>query len=169
MADRRRTDPAHRAFTIDQANATLPLVRAIVNDAVTIARDLDRRREHVGPLLDAHAGQLHAHPLEGGSHDPYLEEMVEVQQRLEDDRRRLQSLEAELAELGAKLVDPIEGQVEFPTRLDHRTGYLCWKPGEPEIRYWRPDRAGRRRRLPLTALSIAGPSNGGRNEPPEAG
>lgn len=158
MAHRRHSDSGPQHFTIDQANATLPLVRVIVRDAVAVARDVDQRRQRIGPLLEAYSHQAAA-----DSRDPYLEEVVEVKQRLEEDKRRLEAYHEELAALGVRLVDPLEGRVEFPTQVDRCRGWLSWTPNEKEILYWRPDRSSRRRRLPLAVASVAGQ---GAAEPP---
>ena len=151
---RHRIDPGHRRYTVDEANSALPLVRAILRDAVDLARDVDSRRRRLAPLLAARSPESSAAPT-----DLYGEELMEVRQRLEEDVQRLGELRDELTELGVRLVDPLEGHVEFPTRLCDKPGWLSWKLGEDEVRYWRPRQAKSRRRLPMTVGSIAGPKS----------
>ncbi|MGH7202240.1 MAG: DUF2203 domain-containing protein, partial [Planctomycetaceae bacterium] len=68
--------------------------------------------------------------------DPYDEEIQEIQRGLEQDISRLQEYVDELTSLGIELKDPITGLIDFPTRIDGREAYLCWKMDEEEIGHW---------------------------------
>ena len=48
-----------------------------------------------------------------------------------------------------------EGLVDFPSRLDGRTVFLCWRLGEPEVLHWHELDAGFAGRQPLVAGSVA--------------
>ena len=48
----------------------------------------------------------------------------------------------ELVELGIELKDPNIGLIDFPTLVDGREAYLCWKLGEPEVGFWHELAAG---------------------------
>jgi hypothetical protein len=50
-----------RLFTVDQANAMLPLVRAIVCDVVRLATDVSQRRERLALLLGRHGTSFFDH------------------------------------------------------------------------------------------------------------
>jgi len=152
MERRRRNDRPRRLFTIDLANATLPLVRAILRDIVSVARELDERHRRVAPLLEAQPAE---------ANDPYSEEILDVRQQLESDQRRLKALTAELAELGVRLSDPLVGEVEFPARIGDRRGWLSWRLDESEVDHWRPKRTSARRRLPMAATADDGPTDFG--------
>ncbi|MBN2218343.1 MAG: DUF2203 domain-containing protein [Pirellulales bacterium] len=115
-------------FTLDQANAMLPLVRAIVSDLVGLAHQVSDRWERLSCLL---ADREWLAPS-----DPYAEELVQVGEDLERDRRRLQEYVDELIDLGVEPKSAIEGLVDFPAMVQGRRVSLCWKLGEPEIRYW---------------------------------
>jgi hypothetical protein len=129
-----------RLFTVEQVNAMLPLVRAIVKDLAALSREVVERRERLAHLLSGHNLQ---------PDDPYRAELVQIEEELEKDARRLRDYVEELRELGAEPKNGIEGLVDFPTIVDGRVVYLCWKLDEPEVLYWHEMDAGfaGRRRL----------------------
>jgi hypothetical protein len=141
---------AAKLFTIEQANAMLPLVRAIVKDLSQLSREFADRRERLAHLLQ---GRNQLHP-----DDPYYTELVQIEEELDKDRARLQDYVSELRELGAEPKDGLEGLVDFPALVDGRQVYLCWKLGEPQIQFWHEINAGFPGRRPLPA-AIA-PSGG---------
>src|SRR5437868_15022405 len=138
---------AARMFTIDQANATLPLVRAITTDLASLAKDVVERRHRLAMLTSGR-------DLKAG--DPYSDELAQMEADLERDASRLQGYVDELRELGVEPKGAVEGLVDFPCMLDGRIVYLCWKLGEPEVLYWHDVDAGFSGRQPLTAGSVSG-------------
>jgi hypothetical protein len=136
-----------RYFTIDQANATLPLVRAITNDLATLAKDVVERRHRLALLTSGR-------DLKPG--DPYSDELAQMEAELERDAIRLQGYVDELRELGVEPKGAVEGLVDFPCKLDGRTVLLCWKLGEPEVLFWHDLESGFAGRQPLTAGSVPG-------------
>jgi hypothetical protein len=129
-------------FTIDEANATLPLVRAITGDLVELSRHVIERRERLNLLT---AGR------EVHSEDPYTQELAQVQQEIEQDIERLQGYVEELRQIGVEPKNPAEGIVDFPARLEGRVVYLCWQLGEPEVLHWHEIDAGFAGRQPIFA------------------
>jgi hypothetical protein len=116
-------------FTVEQANATLPLVRVIVRDIAALAntlRELDRRlrRLQEGPdsAVDAEL-------------DPLIAEIEETQEQMRHH-------EEELEQLHVELKDHFTGLIDFRGRLDGREVYLCWRLGEPEVGHWHELDAG---------------------------
>jgi len=136
-----------RLFTIEQANATLPLVRAICTDLATLAREVMERRHRLALLT---AGR----DIKPG--DLYGEELAQVEADLEKDTHRLQGYIDELNDLGVEAKGVLDGLVDFPSLMDGRIVYLCWRLGEPEVLHWHELDAGFAGRQPLTAGSIAG-------------
>jgi hypothetical protein len=122
-----------KIFTLDQANAMLPLVRAIVRDLTDLSRDVLDRRERLAFLL---AGR------EGDAKDLYRDELSQIEQELHKDNDRLREYVRELQELGVEPKNGPEGLVDFRCVMDGRVVYLCWKYGEPEIRFWHELDAG---------------------------
>jgi hypothetical protein len=136
-----------RLFTIEQANAMLPLVRAICTDLSGLAGDVMERRHRLALLT---AGR----DLKTG--DPYSDELAHMEAELERDAVRLQGYVEELRELGVEPKGAVEGLVDFPCKLDGRLVYLCWKLGESEVLYWHDLESGFGGRQPLTAGSVPG-------------
>lgn len=146
-----------KLFTVEQANATLPLVCAIATDLAVLARDVIERRERVKAILVMREGI-------GGRRepDPYEEEMALVQEELDRDILRLQEYVEELRALGVEPKGATEGLVDFPAMIEGRPVYLCWKVGEPEVLYWHEIDAGFPGRQPLYADSgVAGAESEG--------
>jgi hypothetical protein len=136
----RAKEKQRKSFTVEQANATLPLVRAIVRDLTALAVDLRDRHERL------------RHAPEGASVSPeHEEEMAQARAALENDLERLGGFEQELAELGVELKDYFLGLVDFPSLLDGRPVYLCWKAGEDSVTHWHELDAGFAGRKPLEA------------------
>jgi len=138
---------SERLFTIEQANAMLPLVRAITTDLAKLAKDVVERRHRLALLTSGR-------DLKPG--DPYSDELAQMESDLERDAVRLQEYVEELRELGVEPKGAVEGLVDFPCRMDGRTVYLCWKLGEPEVLYWHDLDSGFAGRQPLTAGSVSG-------------
>ncbi len=132
-------------FTVQEANAMLPLVRAIVADLVELSREVLDRRHRLSFLL---AGR------NPDNRDLYQQELVQIQAEMEKDKQRLREYAEELRTLGVEVVDGPEGVVSFPSVLEGRRVCLSWKLGEPEVLHWYEVNAGFRRRKPLTAGSV---------------
>jgi hypothetical protein len=130
------------SFTVQQANATLPLVGAIVADLAGLSRDVIERRRRLSFLLSGR---------DPNDRDLYHQELVQVEKDLEKDARRLQEYVEELRALGVEPTHGPEGIVTFPSVLGGRRVCLSWKLGEPEVLYWHERDAGYRRRQPLVA------------------
>jgi hypothetical protein len=135
-----KTRPRRRFFTVDEANARLPLVRAIVADMVALARDVLDRRQRLSSLLEGR---------KASSGDAYTDELRSMQKTLDRDAERLQEFAQELKDLGVEAKGAVEGLVDFPSQLDGREVCLCWRLGEPEVLYWHELEAGFAGRQPL--------------------
>ena len=148
-------NPNQKLFTVEQANAALPLVRAIAKDLAELSREVIERRERLSFLQ---AGR----EFEAG--DPYQDELAHVQDELEKDRLKLQDYVEELRQLGVEPKNGPEGLIDFPSMMDGRLVYLCWRLGEPEVLYWHDIDAGFQGRQPLAAGSATGDSSLGESD-----
>lgn len=128
-----------RLFTLEEANAMLPLVKAIATDLAKLAGEVLERRERLAALLGAR---------EQKAGDPYSDELFQERADLNHDLERLQGYIDELRSLGVEAKGP-QGLVDFPTMIDDRVAFLCWHIGEPEVLYWHEIDAGFAGRQPL--------------------
>src|SRR5438067_8916315 len=113
-----------RLFTVEQVNAMLPLVRAIVKDLSALSHEVVDRRERLAHLLSGR-------PLDPS--DPYRAELTQIEEELEKDARRLRDYVEELRDLGAEPKNGIEGLVDFPTIFDAPVSSSSWNLNEPEV------------------------------------
>src|SRR5688500_8068379 len=116
-----------KIFTLEQANAMLPLVRAIVRDLSVLSRDVLDRRERLALLMSGRDAE---------SSNLYRDELAQIAEELDKDNQRLHDYIRELHELGVEPKNGPEGLVDFRCLMDGRVVYLCWKLDEPEIRFW---------------------------------
>lgn len=128
-----RSVPDKKMFTPAQANAALPLVKAIVQDLSALARNLRDRQERLARLSGG---------MRGAMADAYREELQQVQTELERDDERMREFLQELIDLDVELKDPISGLVDFPAWMNGHLVYLCWRLGEPEVAFWHELEAG---------------------------
>jgi hypothetical protein len=119
-------------FTAAEADAALPLVRAIVRDITELATDLRERYERL----------TRARSERGAMMEVYREEWQPVEEEFERGQERLREYQEELEKLGVHLKDPHTGLVDFPCWMDNREVCLCWRYGEPEVAYWHEIDAG---------------------------
>lgn len=129
-----------KTFTLQQANATLPLVRAIVSDLVELSHEVFERRQRLAMVFEGRRRDAFG---------PYRDELAQIEEELDRDTERLREYAEELEQLGVELKSATEGLVDFPAVMDDRMVYLCWKLGEPEIRFWHELDAGFQGRQPF--------------------
>lgn len=122
-------------FSVESANQTLPLVRAIVSDIVELYPEVNDRTERLARIT-------RGRPKDPRPDDPYSEELEQIRQDLERDVERLQGFIDELHELGVEFKDPTMGLVDFPAKHDGKEVCLCWKLGEPSVDFWHTVESG---------------------------
>lgn len=135
-----------KLFTVEQANATLPLVRSIVGDISELSRSILERRERLQLLKRQRRGD----------DDVYADELAQTERDVDGDVKQLKEYIEELSRLGVELKSAPDGLVDFAGQMDGRDVCLCWKLGEPEVLYWHELDAGFAGRQPLTVDAVAG-------------
>jgi len=143
--------PKKKYFTVAEANAALPLARAIIKDITTLARDLRDRHDRLSRLKPAERAAV------GSAHQ---EELDQVTAEFERDQDRMREYIKELTDLGIELKDFDTGLVDFPCVMDGREVYLCWRQGEAEVAHWHETDAGFAGRRRITP-DFAGPQRVG--------
>ena len=123
----------HHAFTVEEANEMLPDVRVTLQE-IRELRDAGRISMDKLAILDALWGDLVSQP-ENPDHEEYAEHrrfLSEVDRTIEE------LIQERLTGRGIRFpsggVD--HGLVDFPTTLDGRWVYLCWRSDEAEVAHW---------------------------------
>ena len=121
-----------RHWTIDEATAALPEVRAVVGRIRELVAAARERATTTGGNGASVSGNGHG-PTAG------------------HDDRELRALLADLTGRGVIVRDPGRGLVDFPALTpDGRTYLLCWLDGEDAIDWWHWPDAGFAGRTPIT-------------------
>ncbi len=128
-------------FTLAEANRTLPLVKRIVADILSLHpkwRDLVSRYELVA---------AQAKPEWGES-----AEQVGLRTEIESVAREINDYLLELEQIGCVFKGFDQGLVDFYGKLEGRDIFWCWKQGEERIEHWHDLEAGYagRQTIPVT-------------------
>jgi hypothetical protein len=132
--------PITKRFSIDEAQAMLPLVRSIVADICQGFRHVIGRRSDLHRLLRRGS-------LDSGRF--YSDEIEESRADLQVEYDQIWHLREELESLGVVLRHPEEGCIEFPTLIGGREAFLMWRLGEDAITFYRDAEAPQATRIPL--------------------
>lgn len=122
-----------RLFDLEEAQRMLPLVRAIVKGML----DDHAERQALVEQMEAFRAR--------GEHAAART----VAREAEAITEKLLEAVAEIQDLGAEFKGIELGLVDFPTRRDGETVYLCWQYGEDRIRWWHAVDSGYAGRRPI--------------------
>lgn len=116
-----------KLFTVEEANAVLPLVRPKLERLRTLYSRISTLREQAKA---AAAASEAGGGMEGGS--VYVQALYDIGK-----------ITTELGELGVQLKDYTRGLIDFPSMRDGKVILLCWQLGErEEIEWWHDPEAG---------------------------
>ena len=115
-----------RVFTLEEANGALPFVRRVVKDIVETHKEISELYGHWRRSVD-NGNQSSADEFERN-----IRELLDAKDHFL----------GELDQVGCEFKDLQQGLVDFPARLDDRVVYLCWRLGEPHIRFWHETTVG---------------------------
>lgn len=147
MKDNFEFGKSTKRFTVEEANAMLPLVRSIVSDICGIFNNVTSRRVELHRLL---------RKREKSSGEQYDDEVAESRTDLQEEYDKIWNYREELETLGVLLRQPERGWVEFPAKFNGNDAFLSWRLGENEIIYWREIDSSWTTRWPIPALERAG-------------
>jgi hypothetical protein len=120
-----------KLYTLDEANATLPLLRVILRDITTLARELRGQNESLIRLQKTDGLDL-----------AHKEEVQQLIEQFERGQEKMREFELELEKLDVELKDYYTGLVDFRHLRDGKEVYLCWRLDESEITHWHELNAG---------------------------
>jgi hypothetical protein len=125
-----------KIYTVEEANKTLPLIKAIIEDVKRTYEDISVALAAYEMAQDRGIGEQQMAAID-----------AELSLLLESFDRLIKEVE----NLGAAVKDYEHGFVDFYSELNGRIVYLCWAPGEDHIQYWHKleDNRLKRRKLPI--------------------
>ncbi len=129
---------APRIFTVREAEATLPLVRRVVNDLLTA---YPRWREQVAKY------EVLTGPMRADDVEP--EELRATREAVTREAERINGYMLELERIGCVFKGFDAGLVDFYALKDDRLVFLCWKLDEEHITHWHEVDAGFAGRQPI--------------------
>jgi hypothetical protein len=128
--------PTHPVYTVPEARALIPQVRAVLLQLALERRQADMSHEALHRRLgagaateDAQRGRLEADTAEF--------------------RARVRALLEHLESLGVVVRDLEQGLVDLPTVRDGEPAWLCWRLDDPDLGWWHSTREGYASRRPL--------------------
>jgi hypothetical protein len=141
--------PYSKLFTVNEANALLPIVRPMIEKILEIIQSLRVkseiviRAENIDPETPNLMGRLQQNDEIAGFIKQINDSVNEVQQH------------------GCVCKGVEQGLLDFPCLFGEEIVFLCWQYGEPEIAYWHRIEDGFAGRRPLLDSSAAGSNRGG--------
>jgi hypothetical protein len=119
-----------KLYTLDEANAMLPLLRVILRDITTLAAELRDQNERLIRLQTEGLDQAHR------------EEVQHLEEEFERGQERMREYVLELENLDVELKDYFTGLIDFRHLRDGKEVYLCWRLDETEVAHWHELNAG---------------------------
>lgn len=117
-----------KTFTLDEAQAMLPVVESLLGRAVAASEEAGR----VESMLQELNRRIH---LAGGIRVD-VGEVVRQRAEIETHRSRMKETLDEIEEIGVQVKDLDAGLIDFPCKVEEQIVLLCWKRGEAAIEYW---------------------------------
>ncbi len=129
-----------RLYTLDEANATLPVLIPLLERIRAAYVELRALQASLAADVRGASGDgnLLADPWDSGGTN-----------RVAELNRELQDAAGELDRHGVELKDPERGLLDFFHEREGRVVYLCYLLGEPAIGHWHELHAGFAGRQPL--------------------
>lgn len=113
-------------FTVEEANALLPLLRSEIESLQKIKRRFEERYLHLKQLKEL-VGRR-----QSGQDDPFFTLECELEFMQIEARTLVQSIHMK----GAQLKDVDMGLVDFPALMNGEEVLLCWKLDEESVSHW---------------------------------
>jgi hypothetical protein len=130
-----------KTFTLDEAQAMLPLVQKLLNRAL----ESKRAAESIDQELTDLSRRIH---MAGGM----MIDVTKVSARraaLQAEIQRARETLQEIDEIGVQIKDLDTGLLDFPCRMEEEIVLLCWKSGETAIEHWHTVESGFQGRQPI--------------------
>ena len=117
-----------KRFTLAQAQSLIPRVDRLLREAMALKSgfvEAERALQSGSERIMLMGGMI-------VDRDQFLQ----AKNRRESEGERLRNAVEQLQNLGCLVKDLDAGLVDFPTLFRGQEVYLCWKLGEPSIKFW---------------------------------
>lgn len=154
MLKRKGTIHAMKTFTLEEAQALLPLLESLLKRAM--------EAKGAAQAAEAELNDLARRIYFTGGMRVDVAEVARRRASVEAHLQRMRESVTEVETIGAQVKDLETGLIDFPCRLDEETVLLCWRMGEPAIEHWHTMDAGFLGRQPVDARFRRRATFGGR-------
>jgi hypothetical protein len=127
--DLRVMAPPPHVFTLEEANALVPRLSALIGAQI-------ERRNHIEQSLEQLATKLGSVPDTISVDDADPREVRDLKRDLIASVEEYQRAWLEVEDLGAVLKDARLGLLDFYGQVDGQRVWLCWKYGEDAVRHY---------------------------------
>jgi hypothetical protein len=121
------TQAQSRLVTVDDANKMLPLLERVVSDIVEVWDGIIQKRTEL-ECLEKNPIRVDECSVAVDAQDLKLELNLLID--------RINGYIREIEDLGCFVQEFKRGVINFPTLYVGRKVFLCWRPGDEEVRYW---------------------------------
>jgi len=130
-----------RTFTLDEAQALLPVLESLLRTAINAKKLLEQVEAEQQALA-------HRIFLNGGTYLDVVPLARRKAERMKAEQRAKDAL-AEIDSIGVQVKDLKIGLLDFPCQVEGRIVLLCWKLGEKSITHWHGTDEGFAGRKPI--------------------
>jgi hypothetical protein len=134
-------DDEAKYFTLDEAQSLLPVLEALLKQAIEAKKAVEGIQEKMQIL----SRRIF---LAGGMFLD-VDRLRRRKAALDSHMQQAKDSLAEIEAIGVQVKDLDTGLLDFPCLIDGETVLLCWKMGEERIGYWHTLDAGFRGRQPV--------------------
>jgi hypothetical protein len=120
---------APRTYTIEEANALVSQVRAVL---LQLAVEKGRLEQAIVSLT------AHGDGSAGNGNVTHADALARSEAEMSEIGGGMRALVQHLESLGVELRDLEQGLVDFPGERDERPVWLCWRLAEPQVAFWHP-------------------------------
>jgi len=138
---------AEETFDLERAEKLLPLLERLLRNAA-------EARRLIAEVEREYASLVKSICLTGGRSVDVAHFSRRKQEKEEGDVRLRESV-GEIEQHGCILKDLDIGLLDFPCLVGEREAYLCWRLGEPSIRFWHATDEGFAGRKPIDEKFLA--------------
>jgi hypothetical protein len=130
-----------KTFTLEEANALLPVVDSLLGRAISAKETAER--------LESDIQSLRQRIFLAGGMTVDIVGVARNRTEAEAEVQRAKEALGEIDAIGVQVKDLDTGLLDFPCRVEGELVLLCWRRGESRIEYWHTLEAGFRGRQPL--------------------